>query len=120
LQAAADEWKNKWIHWTQYCSEQHYAYYNPILIVQVQNGTARQISTTDLDDCLRIIEERTGERFAEGQVVHAFGEGTSTLVINGWMFTMLSHPESATISGSRSYSSKKRYRLAGTAQEPKL
>jgi type III restriction enzyme len=83
LQAAADEWKNKWIHWSQYCSEQHYAYVNPILIVQVQNGNARQISTTDLDDCLRIIEERTGERFAEGQVVHAFSEGTPTLQING-------------------------------------
>jgi type III restriction enzyme len=36
-----------------------------------------------MDECLRIIEERTGERFLEGQVVHAFGEGTSTLQING-------------------------------------
>lgn len=83
LQAAADEWKSKWIHWSQYCSEQHYAYVNPILIVQVMNGTARQISMTDLDDCLRNIEERTGERFTEWQVVHAFGEGTPTLQING-------------------------------------
>lgn len=31
LQAAADEWKDKWIHWEQYCREQHYAYINPIL-----------------------------------------------------------------------------------------
>ena len=38
---------------------------------------------TSMDECIRIIEERTGERFSEGQVVHAFGEGTSTLVING-------------------------------------
>ena len=26
LQAAADEWKDKWNHWEQYCREQHYAY----------------------------------------------------------------------------------------------
>ena len=25
LQAAADDWKQKWEHWTQYCQEQHYA-----------------------------------------------------------------------------------------------
>ena len=32
LQAAADEWKDKWDHWYQYCYEQHYAYVNPILV----------------------------------------------------------------------------------------
>lgn len=26
LQAAADDWKQKWEHWSQYCQEQHYAY----------------------------------------------------------------------------------------------
>lgn len=83
LQAAADEWKNKWDHWTQYCFEQHYAYVNPIFVIQVQNAHGNRISSTDMDECIRIIEERTGERFSEGQVVHAFGEGTATLVING-------------------------------------
>lgn len=83
LQAAADEWKSKWDHWYQYCYEQHYGQVNPILVVQVQNGSGHQISATDLDECLRIIEERIGDRFMEGQVVHAFGEGTSTLQIGG-------------------------------------
>ena len=83
LQAAADEWKDKWNHWAQYCFEQHYAYVNPILIIQVQNGSAHRISATDLDECIRVIEERTGERFTIGQVVHAFGEGTATLQIHG-------------------------------------
>lgn len=83
LQAAADEWKDKWDHWEQYCCEQHYAYVNPILIVQVQNGTTNLVSTTDLDECLRCIEERIGQRFLENEVVHAFGEGTATLQING-------------------------------------
>lgn len=83
LQAAADEWKSKWDHWYQYCYEQHYGQVNPILVVQVQNGSGHQISATDLDECLRIIEERIGDRFMEGQVVHAFGEGTPTLQIGG-------------------------------------
>ena len=83
LQAAADEWKHKWEHWYQYCYEQHYAQVYPIMVIQVQNTYGNRISATDLDECVRIIEERTGERFREGQVVHAFGEITTNLVING-------------------------------------
>ena len=83
LQAATDEWRHKWNHWYQYCYEQHYGQVNPILVIQVQNGSGHQISATDLDECLRIMEERLGDRFLEGQVVHAFGEGTPTLQIGG-------------------------------------
>lgn len=83
LQAAADEWKEKWDHWYQYCYEQHYAYVNPILVVQVQNGTSSSISSTNLDDCVAKVEERCGIRFQEGEVVHTFGQGTSSLQING-------------------------------------
>jgi type III restriction enzyme len=42
-----------------------------------------QLSSTDLDDCLQKIEERTGERFQLGEVVHTFGQTCGTLVING-------------------------------------
>ena len=52
LQAAADDWKEKWEHWTQYCFEQHYAYVNPILIIQVLNGTGDALTDTNLDDCI--------------------------------------------------------------------
>jgi len=83
LQAAADDWKQKWEHWTQYCYEQHYAYVNPVFVIQVQNGSGSQLSSTDLDDCLQKIEERTGERFQLGEVVHTFGQANGTLVING-------------------------------------
>ena len=83
LQAATDEWKNKWEHWAQYCYEQHYAYINPIFIIQVQNGSGSQISATDLDDCLLKIEQRSGERFQFGEVVHTFGQTTSTVNMNG-------------------------------------
>lgn len=83
LQAAADDWKQKWEHWSQYCQEQHYAYVNPVFVIQVQNQTGNSISSTDLDDCLQKIEERTGYRFQDGEVVHTFGQTTSTIQING-------------------------------------
>lgn len=83
LQAAADEWKDKWDHWYQYCYEQHYAHVNPILVIQVQNGTGSNVSATDLDDCVQKVEERCGIKFQEGEVVHTFGQTTSVLKING-------------------------------------
>ena len=83
LQAAADDWKDKWDRWTQYCYEQHEPYVNPIFIVQVLNGSGNKISDTDLDNCLRVIGERTGKTFDEGEVVHCFGDTKSTLNING-------------------------------------
>lgn len=83
LQAAASDWKEKWEHWTQYCQEQHYAYVNPIFIIQVQNGTGKKLSTTDLDECLKKIKEQTGWRFKEGQVVHTFGQTTASIFIDG-------------------------------------
>lgn len=83
LQAAADDWKEKWEHWSQYCVEQHYAYVNPILVIQVLNGSGDTISDTDLADCLAKIEERIGVKFKSGQVVHTFGQTSSTIVLNG-------------------------------------
>lgn len=83
LQAAADDWKEKWEHWTQYCFEQHYAYVNPILIIQVLNGTGDALTDTNLDDCISKIEERTGFKLENGQVVHTFGGTTASLTVNG-------------------------------------
>ena len=83
LQAAADDWKEKWEHWTQYCFEQHYAYVNPIIIIQVLNGTGGKITDTNLDDCIAKIEERTGFKLEAGQIVHTFGATTASLTVNG-------------------------------------
>lgn len=83
LQAAADDWKEKWDHWYQYCYEQHYAYVNPVFVIQVLNGNRKKVSDTDLDDCLQKIEERVGLKFEEGQVVHTFGTPSSAIKVNG-------------------------------------
>ena len=83
LQAAADNWKEKWDHWTQYCREQHYSYVNPIFVVQVLSSTGNRVSDTDLDDCICKIEERTGFHFSEGEVVHTFGQTSTSITVNG-------------------------------------
>lgn len=82
LQAATDEWQNKCKHWYQYTYEQHYANVNPIFVIQVQKGSGNNISDTNLGDCLEKIEERCGQRFKEGEVVHSFGD-FGEIEING-------------------------------------
>lgn len=58
-------------------------YVNPILIVQVLNGSGKKLTDTDLDDCLSKIEERTGVKFEAGQVVHTFGQTAANIQVNG-------------------------------------
>ena len=82
LQAAADEWRDKCLHWYNYTEKQHYQNVCPIFVVQVEPGSGSKVSATDLDECLHEIEKRTGENFVEGEVVHAFGDA-ETLNING-------------------------------------
>ncbi|MFQ7542051.1 MAG: DEAD/DEAH box helicase [Lachnospira sp.] len=83
LQAAADDWKEKWDHWTQYCYEQHYAYVNPVFVIQVLNGNGSKLTDTNLGDCISKIEERIGFRFENGQIVHTFGDTKSSIFVNG-------------------------------------
>lgn len=83
LQAAVDDWRDKWRRWDTYCREQHYAYVNPMLLVQVQNGSGSQISATDLDVCVKKIEQRAGLEFKPGELVHCFGNTTETLTLAG-------------------------------------
>lgn len=82
LQAATDEWINKCQHWYQYTYEQHYANVNPVFVIQVLAGTGEKISDTDLDDVISKVEERIGNHFSEGEVVHTFGS-IGTIQVNG-------------------------------------
>lgn len=82
LEAAVEEWLKKCTRWYQYTFEQHYANVDPVLVVQVCQGSNSVLSDTNLEDVLARIEEKAGIRFKEGEVVHCFGEGTS-VVLNG-------------------------------------
>ncbi len=82
LQAATDEWISKCQHWYQYTYEQHYSNVNPVFVIQVAASTGKKISDTDLDDVIAKVEERLGDTFKEGEVVHTFGS-IGTIQING-------------------------------------
>ena len=82
LEAAVEEWQKKCRRWYQYTYEQHYANVDPVLVVQVCQGSGGAISDTNLEDVLTKIEEKVGTPFKVGEVVHCFGEGT-TLEIRG-------------------------------------
>lgn len=79
LQAATDEWMDKYNHWFQYCQEQHYSHVNPIMLVQVENSTGNSITNTDIADCITKIESRYGKKFRDGEIVHAFGNPKATI-----------------------------------------
>ena len=82
LEAAVEEWLKKCKRWYQYTSEQHYANVDPVLVVQVCQGSGGALSDTNLEDVLAKIEEKVGTPFKAGEVVHCFGEGT-TVELNG-------------------------------------
>ena len=79
LQAATDEWIDKCNHWFQYCQEQHYSHVNPIMLVQVENGSGSNVTNTDIVDCITKIEARYGKKFREGELVHAFGSPKTSI-----------------------------------------
>lgn len=82
LEAAVEEWLKKCKRWYQYTYEQHYANVDPVLVVQVRQGSGGALSDTNLEDVLAKIEEKVGISFKSGEVVHCFGEGT-TVELNG-------------------------------------
>lgn len=82
LEAAVEEWQKKCKRWHQYTYEQHYANVDPVLVIQVRQGSGGEVSDTNLSDVLAKIEEKQGVPFEQGEVVHCFGEGTK-LEING-------------------------------------
>ncbi len=74
LEAAIEEWQKKCLRWYQYTSEQHYANVDPVLVVQVCQGSGGALSDTNLEDVLSKIEEKNGTAFKYGEVVHCFGD----------------------------------------------
>ena len=83
LKKATQEWIDKCNCWYRYCHEQHYAQVHPIFVIQVESSRDKDsISSTDLDNVLKTIEEEYGGPLNESEVVHTFGS-TGTIYING-------------------------------------
>lgn len=82
LKAAVTEWLKKWARWQLFTKEQNCENVDPVLVIQVRQGSGEALTDTNLADVLAIIEETAQFRFKEGEVVHCFGEGI-TIEVNG-------------------------------------
>lgn len=71
LEEAARRWDKMTAAWGTYCTEEKGPTVWPILVVQVENGTDKQVTKTNLPDVLNAIEAAIGRRLREGEVVHA-------------------------------------------------
>lgn len=83
LKYATREWIEKCKHWEDYCKKEYEPMVNPVMVIQVENGQGEKISETNLDECLKAVEEELGRSLYEGEVAHSFGEPKTELKING-------------------------------------
>lgn len=71
LEEAARAWTRMSQAWGAYCEAEQEQRVWPILVVQVENGTEKKVSRTDLKVALDVIEKAIGRPLHEGEAVHA-------------------------------------------------
>ncbi|MFT9486725.1 MAG: hypothetical protein ACH0QD_05090 [Tepidibacillus sp.] len=70
---AVANWKKKCERWAAYCDREEIKKpVCPIFVVQVEDGNEREITQTDLDSCIAVLEESLGRKLQSGEVVHTF------------------------------------------------
>lgn len=70
---AVANWKKKCNRWEVYCDREEIKKpVRPMLVVQVEDGNERVVTQTDLDSCIRVIEESLGRKLQPGEAVHTF------------------------------------------------
>ncbi|MDP1904511.1 MAG: DEAD/DEAH box helicase family protein [Pseudomonadota bacterium] len=82
LEEAARRWAQMTHGWASYCKVEGEQTVWPVLVVQVENGTDRQLTKTSLSDALDVIESAIGRRLNEGEVAHAMHD-TGDLDVGG-------------------------------------
>ncbi len=72
LEKAAGRWKHFTNLWKEYCDAQkERETVRPILVVQVEDGSDKTITRTNLNDAVRVIERQSGP-LAINEIVHCF------------------------------------------------
>lgn len=72
LEAAAKQWKECCQHWEQYCrKEGEPLLVRPLLVIQVEDGQAKSVTATKLDDVIAVIERAVGT-LSDESYAHAF------------------------------------------------
>ena len=74
LTEAANYWQKIERHWSAYCQNQGEAVVWPILVIQVEDGTDKLLTKTNMSTSLAMIESAIGRRLREGEVAHTFND----------------------------------------------
>ena len=82
LLETAKRWQTIEKRWENYCKKQGESIVCPILVVQVEDGTDKILTKTNLGTCLSTIESAIDRRLREGEVAHTFNE-SGDLEIDG-------------------------------------
>ncbi len=71
LAQAAKRWKQYGDEWKSYAKKQSLPYIDPVLVVQVQDREGEQVTRTDLEKAVKVLERETGT-FGMGALAHCF------------------------------------------------
>ena len=74
FKGAVENWRKKCAHWESYCDHENEKMVNPILVVQVEDGSEREATHTDLGACIDLLEETLGRKLQPGEAVHTFND----------------------------------------------
>lgn len=80
LEEAARRWGQMVTAWGEFCLEENEPTVSPVLVVQVENGTDKLVTKTDLVMALNVIESAIGRRLNENEVVHAMHDVGDTSI----------------------------------------
>lgn len=74
LEAAARRWAEMTQVWATYCKTESERAVWPVLVVQVENASGKELTRTPMADVLTAIESAIGRRLNEGEGVHTFND----------------------------------------------
>ena len=74
LAEAANRWQTIELRWSAYCKGQDEALIWPILVIQVEDGSEKKLTKTNLNTSLATLESAIGRRLREGEVAHTFND----------------------------------------------
>jgi type III restriction enzyme len=72
LAEAANRWQIMKDRWGKYCKTEETEPVRPILVIQVEDGTDKILTRTDLNTALSTLENAIGRPLRAGEVAHAF------------------------------------------------
>ncbi len=74
FRSAVEDWRQKYKRWAAYCERENELPVNPILVIQVEDGSEEKITRTDIGACIDVLEDVIGRRLRPGEAMHTFND----------------------------------------------